>query len=121
MSPAVLQQPEDRTVRQPDVASVRIPRLGFLGLGWIGRNRLQAVIESGLADVVAIADPSAESVAKSRELAPTASVANGLEQLLEADLDGVVIATPSAQHAQQAVTALNSGRAVFVQKPLART
>ncbi|MBV8453259.1 MAG: Gfo/Idh/MocA family oxidoreductase, partial [Deltaproteobacteria bacterium] len=36
------------------------------------------------------------------------------------DLDGIVIATPSALHATQAVAALERGFAVFCQKPLAR-
>jgi predicted dehydrogenase len=43
------------------------------------------------------------------------------EALLERDLDGVVIATPSAGHAGQAIAALERGLAVFCQKPLART
>ena len=45
----------------------------------------------------------------------------GLDELLDADLDGLVIATPSALHADQAIAALNRGLAVFCQKPLART
>src|SRR5690606_772649 len=36
-------------------------------------------------------------------------------------LDGVVIATPSALHAEQAEAALERGLAVFCQKPLGRT
>jgi predicted dehydrogenase len=43
----------------------------------------------------------------------------GLDDLLELDLDGVVIATPSALHAGQALAALEHGTAVFCQKPLA--
>ena len=34
------------------------PRLGFLGLGWIGRSRLDAIAASGLAEVAALADPA---------------------------------------------------------------
>jgi predicted dehydrogenase len=41
--------------------------------------------------------------------------------MLKLDLDGVVIATPSALHAEQSIEALNSGVAVFCQKPLGRT
>src|SRR5690606_16375961 len=40
--------------------------------------------------------------------------------LLALDLDGVVIATPSAMHAEQATAALDRGFAVFCQKPLGR-
>jgi predicted dehydrogenase len=44
-----------------------------------------------------------------------------LEELLEEELDGLVIATPSALHASQAEAALERGLAVFCQKPLGRT
>jgi predicted dehydrogenase len=83
------------------------PRLGFLGLGWIGRARMEAVRAD--AEVAAIADPALPETLDS------------LDELLEQDLDGVVIATPSALHAEQAVAALEAGVAVFCQKPLGRT
>jgi predicted dehydrogenase len=83
------------------------PRLGFLGVGWIGRQRLEAIEGSGAAEVAAIADPAIDGSLGS------------LEELLAAGVDGVVIATPSALHAEQAVAALEAGAAVFCQKPLA--
>jgi predicted dehydrogenase len=97
-----------------------LPRLGFLGVGWIGRSRMQALSEEGLAEVAAVADPQAEALAAAAEAAPAAERAATLEELLDHDLDGVVIATPSALHAEQAVAALEGGLAVFCQKPLAR-
>jgi predicted dehydrogenase len=51
-------------------------------------------------------------------LALRAKPGASLDELLEHDLDGIVIATPSALHADQAVTALERGLAVFCQKPL---
>ena len=96
------------------------PRLGFLGVGWIGRNRLEAVAQDGRADIAAIADPSEDLVNKAAELAPGAALAASLDDLLELDLDGVVIATPSALHAEQSIRALEAGLAVFCQKPLGR-
>jgi predicted dehydrogenase len=97
------------------------PRLGFLGVGWIGLNRLQAVANSGLAEIAAIADPVAEMLGMAAAVAPGAVQARSLADLLSMELDGVVIATPSALHAEQAVAALERGMAVFCQKPLART
>jgi predicted dehydrogenase len=38
------------------------PRLGFLGTGWIGRQRLDAIAASGAAEVAAVADPAVERV-----------------------------------------------------------
>ena len=36
------------------------PRIGFLGTGWIGRHRMNAIAESGAAEVAAIVDASHE-------------------------------------------------------------
>jgi predicted dehydrogenase len=97
------------------------PRLGFLGVGWIGRHRLQATVEHGMAELVAIADPSPARRAAALEVVPDAIAYEGLGRLLEMPLDGIVIATPSAMHAEQALAALARGFAVFCQKPLGRT
>jgi len=101
--------------------SPRKPRLGFLGTGWIGRHRLDAVARSRVAEVTAVADPSTEATAEAARLARGAVVGTSLEDLLEQDLDGIVIATPSALHADHAIAAMQHGLAVFCQKPLART
>lgn len=96
------------------------PRLGFLGAGWIGRNRLEAIASSGLAEIVAITEPASESAKQASELAPEAELFSSYQELLESNLDGIVIATPSALHAEQAIAAFEHGLAVFCQKPLAR-
>ena len=97
------------------------PRLGFLGTGWIGRNRLEAIAADGAAEIVAVSDPSADAAAQAAAAAPGAAVVESLDALLGEGLDGLVIATPSALHAEQAIAALERGVAVFCQKPLART
>jgi predicted dehydrogenase len=110
-------------LRAPDRELLRTapPRLGFLGTGWIGRNRLEAVARDGVAEVAAYADPSPECAALAAAAAPGARACSGLEELLDQQLDGIVIATPSALHAAQCLQALGRGVAVFCQKPLGRT
>jgi predicted dehydrogenase len=98
-----------------------LPRLGFLGVGWIGRQRMEAIASSGIAEIAAIADPVSEAAIIAAKPFRDAKVAGTLEDLLALDLDGIVIATPSALHAEQTMTALNRGFAVFCQKPLGRT
>ena len=95
-------------------------RLGFLGTGWIGRNRMEAILATGEAKAVAICDPNSESIASAREIASGAKVVNSLDELLACGPDGVVIATPSALHADQCIRALDGGAAAFCQKPLGR-
>ena len=97
------------------------PRLGFVGLGWIGRNRLAAVAQADVAEVCAIQDVSEAAVSEAQKLAPAAFVASSFVELLEQDLDGVVIATPNRFHAEQTIASLDRGFAVFCQKPLGRT
>jgi predicted dehydrogenase len=97
------------------------PRLGFLGVGWIGRNRLEAVKASGIADIAGICDSSMDAMNGAlAEAGGSCAQAGSVEELLSMGLDGLVIATPSALHAEQAVNALERGVAVFCQKPLGR-
>jgi len=96
-------------------------RLGFLGTGWIGRNRMEAMLATGEVEPVAICDSNGDMAAQALELAPGAKLTASLEELLDCELEGLVIATPSALHAEQCVAALERGIPVFCQKPLART
>jgi len=96
--------------------------LGFLGTGWIGRHRLRAIAASGIGLVHAVAEPAEAAAREACDgLSPAPIVTGSLDELLELELDGIVIATPSALHAEQAIAALERGIAVFCQKPLART
>ncbi len=101
--------------------STRKPRIGFLGVGWIGRNRMEAMIQSECIEARLICDPDTDMVRAASELAPKARLVDSFEEMLEGDIDGVVIATPSAMHARQTIEALRRGKAVFCQKPLGRS
>lgn len=96
------------------------PRVGFLGIGWIGRHRMEAMLASGAIEAAAICDPSPDMIREARNLTPRAEVVAGLDAMLALGLDGIVIATPSGQHAEQAIRCLKAGIAVFCQKPLGR-
>jgi predicted dehydrogenase len=82
---------------------------------------MHAIVEADAADVVAIADPSPDMAAEAQKLAPDAKIVASLDDILGAGVDGVVIATPSAMHAEQSIRALSRGVAAFCQKPLGRT
>ncbi|RST29508.1 gfo/Idh/MocA family oxidoreductase [Sphingomonas ginkgonis] len=97
------------------------PQLGFLGTGWIGRHRMEAMLATGAIEAVAVAEPDDESRAAAIGLAPAAMPLETIDELLAQDLDGIVIASPSALHAEQSIRALEKGFAVFCQKPLGRS
>jgi len=96
-------------------------RLGFLGTGWIGRNRMEAMLATGEVQAVAICDASDEMAQQAQALAPEAKLVRSFEEMLQLPLDGVVVATPSALHAEQCIQAFEARIAVFCQKPLGRT
>lgn len=99
---------------------MRKPRIGFVGTGWIGQHRMKAIAQEGASDIVGIVEPNLVMANAARELAPCADIKDSIDSLLSADLDGMVIATPSALHGLHAAHALTRGVSVFCQKPLAR-
>ncbi|KMQ50198.1 putative oxidoreductase ydgJ [Chitinispirillum alkaliphilum] len=103
-----------------EINSVAVEKLNlaFVGLGWIGRNRMEALLESGVAKAAYLVDCDESMVC---DIIKDAQICSSLEQIVPHNIDGVVIATPSAMHAEQSIYAMESGCAVFCQKPLART
>jgi UDP-N-acetylglucosamine 3-dehydrogenase len=102
------------------VGATRPVRVGLIGLGAMGRNHLRLLTGRDDARLVAIADP----VAGALDVAATAGAqayAEPLAMLAEAELDAVVIASPTTTHHPLALAALDRGIAVLVEKPLAAT
>ena len=97
------------------------PKLAFVGAGWIGAHRMRAAVAAGAATAAVVADPDTDTAAKAAADVGCDRVVPSLDEALACDVDGVVLATPSALHAAQAVTALEAGLPVFCQKPLGRT
>ena len=94
----------------------------FIGCGLMANWHAQELLRSGHVRAVAAVDP-ALSNARSfcQKYAPDAAVYPTLEALLAdppADLHGVVIVTPHTLHARLALTALDAGLHVLVEKPM---
>jgi predicted dehydrogenase len=96
-------------------------RLGFVGLGWIGRKRLDAIANDATIEIAGLFDSTREKLDDAAKSYPTAASASSLNELIDLGVDGVVIATPNGAHATQALRCLQNGVAVFCQKPLATT
>ena len=88
--------------------------LGLLGAGRIGQVHAKAVAAHPNARIKSVYDPISEAAA--RILATPASIE---EILADPDIDGVLVCTPSDQHAAQIVAAVDAGKAVFCEKPIA--
>lgn len=104
----------------PSVVEQQQPRVGFLGVGWIGRSRMLSLLEDGNVEAVAVCDPASD-VAAAAAAETGATAVGSLDDILDMAPDGIVVATPSALHAEQAVQAIDAGCAVFCQKPLGRS
>jgi predicted dehydrogenase len=111
---------QDIAIRASGGTALSRPRIGFVGLGWIGSHRMKSLLDHHACDAVAIVEPQRELAEAARNLAPDSATICSFEELLDQDVDGIVIATPSAMHAEQAVAALQRGVSVFCQKPLGR-
>ncbi|WP_416442582.1 Gfo/Idh/MocA family protein [Leeuwenhoekiella sp. A16] len=102
-------------------SSVQHLKLGFIGVGWIGRNRMEVLLNNAQADAEIIAETDAKNALEAQKSAPKARKAVSIEEVCKAEIDGVVIATPSAMHAAQCIQSFNAGKSVFCQKPLGRS
>ncbi|STY29834.1 myo-inositol 2-dehydrogenase [Legionella wadsworthii] len=108
--------------RTEKITEKKVLTLGFIGVGWIGRNRMESLINKANIKPVVIAEPCKNNASEALKLASGAVLVESPDEVYEyPGLDGIVIATPSALHASQALTALTKGKAVFCQKPLGRT
>jgi predicted dehydrogenase len=96
------------------------PKLGFSGVGWIGKSRLQAISEAAAAEISLVSDQNQEVSEAVRQECGGDTQCSDWETLLKSEVDGIIIATPSAMHARQSIEALQHGKAVFCQKPLGR-
>lgn len=104
------------------IPAIKPLSLGFLGVGWIGRNRMEVLLKDGKAEAKCIYEPFDDNAKEALKIAENAVLAETSSQIYEdKDIDGIVIATPSAMHAEQSINALNAGKSVFCQKPLGRT
>jgi len=95
-----------------------------LNLGMIGvANRAaEDLKEVSGENIVALCDIDDNYLAAAKQKHPKAKTYNDFRRLLDQrDIDAVVIGTPDHTHAVAAVAALQSGRHVYCEKPLART
>jgi predicted dehydrogenase len=100
--------------------SERPVRVAVAGLGYWGPNLARVLEELEEASVVALCDSSPTAVQRVARRHPQAACFTSFEELLdEEDVDAIAIATPVYTHYELAKAALDAGKHVFVEKPLA--
>ena len=94
-------------------------RLALFGPGGFGYERARAMASSALVDFAACYSPfEVERKACAEEFGVTAAEQE-TDIWEDPTIDGVVLSTPNQIHLQQIQAAANSGKHVFVEKPLA--
>ncbi len=98
----------------------RATQVAVVGFGLIGRRHAAALRQSPELALVGIAEPNA--VNRREAAALGTAVFPNLEELLDAtNPDGVVVATPTPMHLEQALACLSRGCPLLVEKPIAVT
>jgi predicted dehydrogenase len=97
-------------------------RVAILGSGWVAPYHAHAVAAHAGAELVAAANwrPGSLATLAERFAIPRTST-RWQDVVADPTVDAVVVATPNALHAVQAIAALEAGKHVLVEKPMART
>jgi predicted dehydrogenase len=95
-------------------------RIGVIGLGYWGPNIVRVLHDLPECEVAWICDSREEALGRLTRRYPAPRATTAYEHLLDDyTVDAVVIATPVATHHKLAAAALEAGKHVFVEKPLA--
>jgi predicted dehydrogenase len=96
--------------------------LGFSGLGWLGESLIKDLPQVPGLELAAVQDARLDLAREIGQRYASPWAGDRFESLLEAPgVDAIVICTPNALHVPQAQRALQAGKHVLVQKPLALT
>jgi len=96
--------------------------IGQIGVGNWGRALLRNFSSLGGVRVKKVCDLNPAMLEKARSDYPQSELTTKDEEIfLDDEIEAVVIASPSTEHARLASLALNAGKHVFVEKPMALT
>lgn len=101
--------------------ATRVLRVGVAGLGRTGwhNHALKLAEMPDRFSVVAVSDPDTTRQAEARERLECRAYAGFEELVNDPDIEVLVVATPSHLHCEHAVAALEAGKHVICEKPMA--
>ena len=96
-------------------------KFGIVGCGMIAHVHAKAIGDICTAELVGVADNSYDFALKFAQKWGVRAFNDYNELLSDKEIDVVCVCTPSCFHAQNAIDALNSGKHVVLEKPMAIT
>jgi predicted dehydrogenase len=94
-------------------------RFGLIGCGRVSPRHLQSIAELADARLVAVCDVIASRVERVAKEHNAVAYVDYRQMLERRDIDVVNICTPSGMHAQMSIDALQAGKHVICEKPMA--
>jgi predicted dehydrogenase len=96
--------------------------IGVIGYGYWGPNLVRNFAEAPGSQVVSVSDLSSERLALAKRRFPAIETTTDYRDLLaDANVDAIAVATPVSSHFELAMSALQAGKHVLVEKPLVAT
>jgi predicted dehydrogenase len=106
--------------RGREAAPVDPVRVAVVGAGYWGPNLIRNFSACAATDLRLVCDLDVERARRALGRYSTVAVAGSLEQVLDdPEVEAVAVATPAWTHAEVALAALDAGKHVLVEKPLA--
>jgi UDP-2-acetamido-3-amino-2,3-dideoxy-glucuronate N-acetyltransferase len=94
------------------------PGIAVVGMGYWGKNLVRNFHQLGVLSLVCDSDPAIRDLV-AKDYAGAQYRASFAEVLADPAVKGVALATPAVKHYEMAKAALEAGKDVFVEKPLA--
>ena len=95
-------------------------KIAQVGCGYWGPNLGRNVVGNPHAELTALCDPDTHALQRMADKYPGIAQFDSFEDLLtQTSIDAVIIATPSGLHYQHVLAALQAGKHVLVEKPMA--
>lgn len=94
-------------------------KVGLIGVGYWGPNLLRTFSSVPECKVTRVADLSQERLRAVKDKYPDVALTTRFDDVIGSDVDAVIIATPVWTHHEIAKKALNKGKHVLVEKPIA--
>jgi hypothetical protein len=105
-------------------AATKVPktRCAVIGLGSWGREIVSTLSRIERAEIAAVCDTYGASLKRAARSAPGATQVQDYRKILEDEtIPAVIVATPTHLHRQIVIEALEAGKAVYCEAPLAHT